>query len=204
MNFKWDENVANRASHLNLFEGGRRLLKIAAFLWLGWVVFHFWEKAGDVRQVWVTYSVPTFNGKVELADDCPVEALAMPFAKATYTDEGTKVLIKLCFLPIKVKDELLIPYKIDSNGQVVAGLKYRPEVDKYIESFSASFSPPESDYRRFDDEGSAKVWDFWKRSFLQLLFSVSLGVAVLYGLSFLVGWVLRGFLGIPRGMDKKP
>ncbi len=187
---------------MNLFEGGRRLIKIAIAIWVAYVLFHFWERAGDVRQVWVTYTITTFNGPVRLDNECPIDALTTPFAKSTHTDEGTKVLVKLCFLPFEVNGQSLIPYGLDANGRITGGFKYRPEVDKYTQSFAASFSPPESDYTRFDEEASSKVWAYLKKHFLLLMGAIAGGIGFIYGSGFLIGWVLRGFMGIPRGSDE--
>lgn len=56
------------------------------------------------------------------------------------------------------------------------------------------------DLRALDQEAAAQRWDRRRESGLFVLAAS----AALFAATSAIGWVVRGFLGIPRGMDRRP
>ena len=55
-----------------------------------------------------------------------------------------------------------------------------------------------------DTRLNQKWWASWRTTYGQGLAAMLGGLAALWIFSLSVGWIVRGFLGIPRGMDSKP
>jgi hypothetical protein len=72
-------------------------------------------------------------------------------------------------------------------------LAYRRVID-------SAFVIPDSDQPWIREQASRRYWQQWRES-LTLL---AAGLAFFGALVWAIGWVVRGFMGIPRGMDKRP
>ncbi len=59
-------------------------------------------------------------------------------------------------------------------------------------------------FTAIDDSASPARWTEVGRVAVKGFVAISIWLAFLYGFSWTVGWILRGFLGIPRGQDHKP
>lgn len=73
------------------------------------------------------------------------------------------------------------------------------EVRAYIDEVAAAFRSPPSGLERMEKVKRQKLWEQWKQT-LQVL---SGGLFVGWLLVAVVGWVVRGFLGIPHGRDER-
>ena len=73
----------------------------------------------------------------------------------------------------------LNPYMRD----YVSKYQLTPEQDKYYEQIAKD-----------------RYWDNWKSSLTTLF----MGLAAFWVAVFATGWIVRGFFGIPKGMDKSP
>lgn len=77
------------------------------------------------------------------------------------------------------------------------GRPYSSEVMSYTEKVAGGFALNAQDAMIADD-----VWQEKKWSIVEDAAKVGLaGLAVLWVLTWFIGWVMRGFLGIPRGRD---
>jgi hypothetical protein len=70
----------------------------------------------------------------------------------------------------------------------------------YRRKIAAGFSIPEHDKKWVRDEASRQYWQHWRARLKLLGFCLLVFAASVLA----VGWVVRGFLGIPRGLDRKP
>jgi hypothetical protein len=94
----------------------------------------------------------------------------------------------------------LIPYRRDKSANLVwAKDRSAAEVQTYISGAAESFQIPEADEEAINNLWWSKRLEHAGEYFLGMLASA----AALYVVSWIVGWVVRGFLGIPRGSDTR-
>lgn len=74
------------------------------------------------------------------------------------------------------------------------------EVRRYMDEVAAGFKFGPSDLERLQKVRREKRWEQWKEA-LQVLFG---GIAFWWALVTATGWIARGFMGIPRGADRRP
>ena len=77
--------------------------------------------------------------------------------------------------------------------------EFDSKVRSYMDEVAAAFRLQSSDLERLEKAKWQKLWEQWKLA-LQVLFG---GLFVGWVLVAVVGWVVRGFLGIPRGRDSR-
>lgn len=77
---------------------------------------------------------------------------------------------------------------------------YDNDVRSYMDEMAAAFRFNTNDLERLQQVKRQKLWEQWKQA-LQVLFG---GLAVGWVLTAGVGWIARGFMGIPRGHDRRP
>jgi hypothetical protein len=190
---------------MNIFEGSRRIVKAIAALWVvGFAVAAFFTQS----TLHVQYKVLTFNGapylqsKSNCGDDDAFEWGAPIFT----TPKGTVVSPSLCFEArggFRDKDgrELkLVPYKVDRvTDKIWGNEKYSTDVSNYTKEYARKFSAPVEDYPKLDQMGKANWWS-------TIIDGAALmvgGLVFLFVTTFIIGWVARGFMGIPKGKDSK-
>jgi len=80
------------------------------------------------------------------------------------------------------------------------GEPYSTEVSVYTQRVADGFSLT----RQSQETAASQLWQarlrHWKESFQVLVVGLLLG----WALTALIGWIARGFLGIPRGKDHRP
>ena len=77
---------------------------------------------------------------------------------------------------------------------------YSSEVSAYEKQLEARFVLPPEDNNWVDQEKSRRYWENWKES----LRNLGIGLAIFAGIVWAIGWIVRGFMGVPRGLDRKP
>jgi hypothetical protein len=183
---------------VNVFEGSRRIAwlvtAIATIYSIGLVVT-------NQPYVHATYSIAQPNAPLVRVDGpCPLEAKDHDFY--TETKGGKDISIDLCLLPMSTtaKDGPYIPTTIGSDGRLWGVPKYSSELDVYALRLENQFSLPSPD--------DAELTKAWNKRRLKDSFDVAkylaIGLATFWVLVWVVGWIVRGFLGIPSGMDRKP
>jgi len=80
------------------------------------------------------------------------------------------------------------------------GESYGSEVSAYTQRIADGFSLT----RQSQETAAGQLWKArvsqWKASFQVLVFGLLFG----WALTALIGWIARGFLGIPHGKDRRP
>lgn len=188
---------------MNIFEGSRRIAIITALLWSGGCIFYTF--IGSSPSVSATYEISNFGMPPTRAKSCPDEA-AVEYTPSwnIKTPKGTYVSVTLCFLPVDgfsgAKSSRLIPYKVDPTTNKLWGAeKYSSEVSDYTKKVARNFQPPESDFAEFD----AKSRSEWWKDFFSTMGVLVGGLVLLWGFTGAVGYVVRGFMGIPMKSDSR-
>lgn len=181
---------------MNIFEGSRRISYVfAAIVSMATLYVAFTNKP----YTHINYVVKNPLSNPERIDqDCPYDAETTTFSKKWV--DGKDVDIRLCILPMEFGEDsrLLIPYKFDADGFWGAE-RYTKEVEDYEKKLESKFNLSKEDVDYFNKEKSKAYWKKIKESLLGLV----IGLIIFFCFTWVVGWVVRGFIGIPRGMDQK-
>ncbi|MDX9690306.1 MAG: hypothetical protein EOM37_03980 [Proteobacteria bacterium] len=183
---------------INMFEGARR---ITVLLQASFVLFFVGLAVFETPYVVLTYETKHPNEPFSYAENQECDYLNDESEYIERKMDGHEERnIRLCFRAMQFSDgEMLIPFKIDEGGKIWGGSKYSDEVKAYVKKKKFSFFLP-SDV----DQKYRKVW--WDKRLSGLWDGVKILVAGYLSLlifSFVVGWIVRGFMGIPMGKDFK-
>jgi len=183
---------------INVFEGARRVNKII----IGAIAI------GGLVIVWNNVPYLPLNYQVSRLGNAPVKVEECdPDAAIEYIDRksaGGKVIsIRLCFKaqPAAETGEMLIPYKFteDGSSSVWMRSKYSAEVTKYTKSVASTFMLP-ADVAKDADS----LW--MKTRFTEAIQGLGWTAVWLFAFvvaTYLIGWIVRGFAGIPNGQDRR-
>lgn len=183
--------------NVNVFEGGRRLRTLAtgAIVLIGAFVAY-----SDDPVIQRKYLI-SHTGTATRVDDCPSTARQ----EFKWNELGGKVNATLCF-PTDASGgpggELITTSDpaLGKPGYVMVYPKWSDEANAYIDKATQNFALPKGDRAEVLEEYAA---DRKKRLLSDI--GVTCGIAFAFWLSCAVlGWILRGFLGIPTGADSRP
>ncbi len=183
---------------MNIFEGSRRIAYLAGGLAAAVTLIY---SATYVPYISIDYSISHPRAAFQrMNGQCPIEAVRAFFT--TTSESGSSVRIHICLLRMEIgKDkEQLVPYKIDEKNVTSGATFNSSEVSAYREQLEKRFVLPPEDNNWIEKEKARRYWENWKES-LQIL---GIGLAIFAGTVWAIGWIVRGFMGIPRGMDRKP
>lgn len=181
--------------NLNVFEGARRIAKLFGGLFVaGCLAFGAFNKP----YYSIEYRVTGLGESREISSIC--EAADAYEYETVLTPNGDVVPVRFCFPAVAFDGgESLIPYAPEENGRWLVGGKYSTKVREYTRAYASQY--------RFDDEGLRAVAEAKKLAYLaqwQVVGQVALGgLAFLWCFTWAIGWIVRGFLGVPRGQDSK-
>lgn len=183
---------------MNIFEGSRRI----AYLIGGVVVVVVLAVTATYDPyISINYSISHPDATPQrMEESCPEKA-GRAFISSK-SQSGIPVSVNLCLLTMEFGDDKqkLVPYKIDEKGMIWGAVSYSDEVNRYMDTVESNFSIPNGDNKWIEDEKSRQYWGRWKDNILGL----AVGLSIFAIFVWAVGWVVRGFVGIPRGLDKKP
>jgi hypothetical protein len=183
---------------INVFEGARRVALLAAGLvTVGTVIALIVQRPYQST----TYLVESPDSTFKRTDgSCPSDAASNYFTAKTST--GQDVSVHLCILAMSFgeKNERLIPYKIDELGRTWANDTYSSDVRAYKEKLEARFRVPISD----EEQITKAISQSYRKSLMEGFTYLIAGLAIFAAIVWSLGWIVRGFLGIPRGMDRRP
>ncbi|MHB9102437.1 MAG: hypothetical protein ACYC2E_13080 [Sulfuricella sp.] len=183
---------------LNIFEGARRIALMIAGIAVAGTLFAL---ATYDPYVSIQYSIAHPNGAfVRMQESCPSDAERHYFSSRT--SSGESVSVDLCLLAMSFgKDNArLIPYKIDEQGMIWGAASYSSEVSDYERKLEGRFKLPASDEGTLKKEISQRYRENWVSGLGYLV----AGLVIFAGVVWAIGWIVRGFLGIPHGMDRRP
>lgn len=183
---------------INIFEGARRIaLLIAGVATIGTVI----GLVTNEPYMPIKYSIAHPTGPfVRMEDSCPSDASKHYFTAKTST--GKNVSVDLCILAMSFgkNGDRLIPYKVDEQGMIWGAAPYSSEVSAYERKLEERFKIPLGDEKQIIKEISRRYRENMMEGFGYLV----AGLAIFGGVAWAIGWIVRGFLGIPHGMDRRP
>ena len=180
----------------NIFEGARRIALLIAGIAVAGTLFAL---ATYDPYVSVQYSIAHPNGaSVRMQESCPSDAGRHYFSSRT--SSGESISVNLCLLAMGKDNDRLIPFKIDEQGKIWGAASYSSEVTDYERKLENQFKLSASDEETLKKEISQRYRENWMSGLGYLV----AGLAIFAGVVWAIGWIARGFLGIPRGMDKRP
>lgn len=186
---------------INIFEGARR---IALLLGGGAAAITVIVAFNQNAYYYAQYSLARPNAPFKKTDGgCLSGGKAIYFDHKT--SSGKEVSVSLCLEPMTFtnknkEDTELIPYKTDADGMTWGARPYSPEVASYETQVKTHFTMTATDEEVSIREAAKK----WRSQFAEAMGYLAAGLAIFGALVWAMGWIVRGFLGIPRGMDKRP
>lgn len=151
-----------------------------------------------------TYSLAAPNAPFRKTDGgCPSEGKTIYFDHKT--SSGKEVSVVVCLEPmtftIKNKEETeLIPYETDADGMTWGARAYSSEISTYETQVEKRFTMTATDEEVSIKEAAKE----WRSQFAAAMGYLAAGLAIFGAFVWAIGWIMRGFLGIPRGMDMRP
>jgi hypothetical protein len=183
---------------INIFEGARRIaLLIAGLATIGTVI----GLVTNEPYMPINYSIAHPTGPfVRMVDSCPSDASTHYFTAKTST--GKNVSVDLCILAMSFgkNGDRLIPYKVDEQGMIWGAAPYSSEVSAYELKLEERFKIPLGDEKQIIKDISRR----YRENMMEGIGYLVAGLAIFGGVVWAIGWVVRGFLGIPHGMDRRP
>jgi hypothetical protein len=188
---------------LNLFEGGRRITRVlqASVIILCAAVAFFWRPYPHLTVETARPGAAWFIA----ADDCHIGIDGTEWLDDYDLGNGVRGTVLLCFRAMTGSGgRKFVPVRQTGSGSWHGSHPFSPDVADYTRARGARFVP-RPEMRETLREEFNRQW--WKDH--GLLWGVSLVVAVVLCAllaveSWAVGWVVRGFAGIPSGHDHRP
>jgi hypothetical protein len=139
------------------------------------------------------------TGLVLSSDRCDWTTDAVEFADRK-TKSGKPYRASFCFPAQKAEDgRMLVPYSRDEKYTYL-NEKYSADVTTYTKQFARNFEPSAQQEQEAETTYFNAAWQQRGQAAVGTIFSAF----VFWLVSKAIGWVMRGFMGIPSGHDKKP
>lgn len=182
----------------NVFEGARRIAMLIGALWV--VIYGTLSWNSEPYTIGLTYMID-WVGSQPYRTDAPCGLNNTVERSEVKLPSGKEIPALLCFRSQKDdRGEGLIPYKLAPDGSAWMHLPFSTEVMEYKRSVAEQFSLPPSDTDIADELYKTARFKKLKESTKEIL----IGLAVIWTITFVLGWIIRGFLGIPQGKDFRP
>jgi hypothetical protein len=183
-------------ARFNVFEGSRRIALLIKVVWAIGAVAVGWTNSPRVS---LEFSTSHPDAAFIRSDGCISGTDATRYISRPI-DDGKIAYVELCFKAMKADSgELVVPYRSE-GGRWWGNARYTPDVTAYTDARAKAFSLSEADREAAQEEWSSQRTENIRNG---VLFAVG-GWIVLSLLQMLVGWIVRGFLGIPYGRDRRP
>lgn len=183
--------------HINMFQGGRRVAALLAALATIVVLL---IAATSHPYLSINYQQSGVDQPpVRTDESCPTEASSDYFSAST--PEHHTVYITLCLLtmPSGKNEQQLVPYKTDASGTVWGAPAYSSQVSSYASNTQSRFVLSAADGSWADSQISRRYWSNWFHSIGYL----AVGLLIFWAIVWAIGWVVRGFAGVPPGQDHR-
>lgn len=185
---------------VNIFEGSRRITRIIQGVWIitciGYAILDMPYVTIHYKLIWP--STPFLRMSPDEAcnaNDAQENISSFQLA------EGKTISINLCFIAQTSNDgRMLVPYKIEENKRWWGGTPYSSDVIQYTKGQTGRFVFSSDDRTYANNEWDKKRrGQFWSA----IQYAVG-GCLIIFIIQMTIGWIVRGFLGIPLGADHRP
>jgi len=173
---------------INKFEGARRISKIVAAIWI------------------ISWCVAAFDDGYEIYDNC-IRAIPV---KTVIEEKSQPREIDIKVACGKVKPSRETDLYIDDSGNLIDPCM-ETEISKQMASNYRIPYDPSWKYNPVVERSSicenrsidSKGWPQLLKDLGQNVLGIISGLLFLWAFTWAIGWIVRGFMGIPRGQDKK-
>lgn len=187
-----------KTARFNVFEGARRIAMVitAISTIIGLII-----AANRDPYLPVYYSITRPDAPfIKTDNSCPAGSGKHYFSKEVSNGYSAKINLCLLTSPFGKDSRQLIPYKIDKDGMIWGAESYSSEVSEYERALERRFSFSDVDTQLIEKELSRINRNNWLESLGYLV----AGLAIFWMFVCAIGWIARGFAGIPHGMDHRP
>jgi len=186
---------------MNVFEGSRRVAKLtAAGIAVGFLIAFAYDNPETVS---VSYLITDGKTAPARVDECPPTLSGEGKSKFITARSGRAVSIVFC-----VTDQLRATIRLSKVPIMLAYPSWNAVADEaflaqsiaaFLTDETEDFTIPESDEGYITRLG----WLNTAKSAGMHLLGMLAGIAAFWAFTWAVGWVVRGFMGIPQGKDSK-
>lgn len=178
---------------INAFEGARRIAKLVAALWIALIagVGYFEAPSPSLH-----YSIAAPSAAPVAVSECG-SSDAQRFVADSLAKFGAH--ISLCFPPLSNQNRKIAYKAAETSGMWYVDDSYSANVSSYMAAVETAFQPPPGFREALAQARNKKLLQHW--TFIGQLAGGGL-IALLFA-TVALGWIIRGFLGIPRGQDRK-
>lgn len=183
---------------INIFEGARRIALLIGAIWIiGCLAYAIISEPYSK----VTFKIHSPGMAPALMETACASDDASEYIDRS-TPDGQSVNISLCFIAHKSTDgRMLIPYADSEDGKAwVMNEKYSTQVSQYKKTVAQAFQLTSEGAEAARKADRAALLKQWKEAVLAIFIGLTVGVVFVSA----VGWIVRGFMGIPRGHDMRP
>lgn len=183
---------------MNIFSGGRRIAIVVGAVTAGVCGFVAW--LASEPYIRLAYSVDAHNQAILDDKACSFANDGMKTLYKT-SSSGRSVSVTLCFRAHPASDgRMLVPYRVESDGTIWMNTSYSPDVEARMSGYTSSFHlPPEDDSRVESMFGALQRAQLFNTGL-----AAGAGALAVWLITAVSGWIVRGFLGVPRGADFRP
>lgn len=187
------------AARMNWFEGGRRITRL-----LQWLVG---LGAGAIALFSTPYTVLTFQ------TTGPDRPWILSRESCRYGQDGAEDFPRdfgvgessttLCFRAARFDDEMMIPYKLGERDTWYGAKEFSDLAQTYMKGRVETFSVSQEVREEARRDVNRQWWKQWKKNLRDaIIWGFGIIVAI-EALSWVVGWIVRGFAGVPTGKDHR-
>jgi hypothetical protein len=181
---------------MNIFEGARRIALLVAGLSILCAGVAIYETEPFVE---IKYRVSFFGLPPARSSQC--DTVDATHSVKHKTPEGHKFNVEMCFAASRADNgKMLIPYGEAPNGRYYMSSEYSDKVSEYMAFITeVKFTPTAIDMQDAEKE-------FLRQAVMKRLAGFGwlvVGLAAFWAFVCVIGWIARGFAGIPSGQDRK-
>lgn len=183
---------------VNIFEGARRIAKLIAVFWV--IAVGVYTATLPTPTIPLRFNVSSPNeAPAPTEDQCDLYDRVQ--TRRFQARSGTIVSAEYCFRAQKNSTGgYVIPFQANPDKTWRGASNTSNEVKVYAMVAASEFTLGYADEQRAD----AAVWQKLKDDVLKAAAAVVAGWLVLWATTKTIGWIVRGFAGIPAGEDHRP
>lgn len=181
---------------MNVFEGARRISMViaAAGVLISAIVAH-----NDKPYIAIPFQIRNIDLPPVQADGCKPFDTDVLESVTRWTPQGEKFTADICFTASVAQDgRMLVPFQ-SKDGPFLMGPNNSDQVREYTSFIAQRFAVPEGG----NDAVNNAIEHQKSMHYVRSLGFLALGLFIFWIFVSIIGWIVRGFAGIPTGRDTK-